>query len=133
MANATAITIRDFVANGQLTDPTADTFDTGTAAVTVPIALTSKTDRFMLRVTNTAAATLTVSMGAGTDPPGFRSGVGAFTGTAQGVGNVTPTVAWYGPFESSRFVDATGNLNVTLTPTSGTIAATAQGFRLPKV
>jgi hypothetical protein len=133
MANATKITVNDFVANGELVDPTPDTFDTGTSAVTVPIALGSLTDRFVLRVTNTSTATLTPSFGAGVDPPAFRSGMGKFTGTALGAGNVTATVGWYGPFESARFMDDDGDVNVTLTPTSGTIACTAQGFRLPKI
>lgn len=130
MANATAITVRDLVANGSLADPTGDALDTGTIAVKLPCLLAGKTGRVVFRVTNTAVANLTVTAEAGDDPPAGRQGIGAFTS-----GNIAQNaVLWLGPFESARFVqqDGTaGRLDLTFTPASGTIACSVQCFRLP--
>jgi hypothetical protein len=130
MANATAITINDLVANGAVLAPTAQVLDTGTAAVVLKTAALAKTDRVILRVMNTAAATLTVKVSAGTDPPAFRSGIGDFTDTAV---VITSGERVMGPFETSRFIQSDGTLQFTFTPTTGTITATFVCYRLPLV
>jgi hypothetical protein len=130
MANATSLTVTPLTANAATADPTPSNFDTGTAAVTVKTSALTKTDRFFMRVANTAAATLTVTVNAGTDPPDFRAGVGAVSGAAIAI---TTGVQWLGPFESSRFSQSDQTLSVTFTPTSGTITCTAQCFTLPLV
>jgi len=129
MANATAITVRDLLANSELADPSPDVLDTGDAAVTLPCTLAGKTDRVIFRIKNTAAATLTPSVLAGDNPPAMRAGVGAFaaTGLAQNA------IVWLGPFESGRFGQDDGKINITFTPASGTIGAEVTCFRLPKV
>jgi hypothetical protein len=129
MANATSLTLRDLVANGELADPAADTFDTGTSPVTVPLDVAGESDRVVLRVQNTAVANLTVTVAAGDDPPAIRAGLGGYAS-----GNIAQNaVLWLGPFESARFIQNNGKLDVTLTPASGTIAANVRAFRLPRV
>jgi hypothetical protein len=133
MANATSLTVTSLTANADTADPTVSTFDTGTSAVTVKTTTLKKTDRFFMRVVNSGAGTLTTACNAGTDPPDFRAGVGAATAAALGAGNVTATIGWMGPFESSRFSQSDQTLSFTFTPSSGTIAFTVQCFTLPLV
>jgi hypothetical protein len=130
MANATAITVNALTANGAIIAPTAQILDTGTAAVVLKTAPLAETDRVILRVMNTAAATLTVSVAAGVDPPAFRSGIGGFTDTPV---VITSGERVMGPFESAQFIQSDGTLQFTFTPTSGTITATFVCYRLPVV
>lgn len=128
MANATALTVNSFTANSSTADPTADALDTGTAAVTLYAAVGGETERVIIRVVNTAAANLTVKALAGDNPPAHRAGLGAFTS-----GNIAQNgVLWLGPFESARFAQNDGTIGFTFTPASGTIACSAQLFKLPK-
>lgn len=130
MANATSVTINALTANGAIAAPTAQAMDTGTSAVTVKTAdQVSDGDRCFLRVTNTAAANLTVSVNAGDSPPAWRKALGAFT-----TGNIAQNATQYlGPFETARFKQSDGTLEFTFTPASGTIACNFDLFRLPKV
>lgn len=129
MANATAITINDLTANGSIVAPTAQVLDTGTAAVVLETSVTSDLDRIIIEVTNTAAANLVVTIEKGEEPPAFRQVLGdvASANMAQNVRRV------FGPFESARFAQADGKLQLTFTPASGTIGATFVCYRLPKV
>jgi hypothetical protein len=120
--------VTPLTANAATADPTPQVLDTGTTAVVLKTSALSKTDRVFIRVANTAAATLTVSVQHGTDPPDFRAGVGDYTATAI---PITTGVQWLGPFESSRFSQSDQTLQFTFTPTSGTIAATFQCFQMP--
>ena len=134
MANATAITLTELTANGATTQPTADALDTGTSAVTLPLALAGAgCDRTFIEVTNTAAAALKVEILAGDKPPALRSGLGDLTLVAALAQN---GVRIFGPFDSSRFMqnDATskGRLDFKFTPASGTITASVRAYRLPK-
>lgn len=129
MANATAITVRDLNANSELADPTPDVLDTGTAAVVLPCALGGKTDRTIFRVKNTGAQLMTVSVGAGDNPPAQRAGLGAFGATAL----AQNAIAYLGPFESGRFGHDDGDLELTFTPASGTIGVEITALRIPKV
>lgn len=68
------------------------------------------TDRLILYVTNTAAATHVVTIRAGTSlPPAFEGGKGDVT-----TGNLTASTgtAFIGPFEPARFVQSDGSVNV---------------------
>lgn len=134
MANATAVTLTAAVANGAVAQPTADVLDTGTAAVTLPLALAGVgCDRVILEVKNTAAAALKVEILAGDNPPAMRAALGDLTLVAALAQNA---VNIFGPFESSRFLqnDATsaGRLDIKFTPSSGTIGVTIRAYRLPK-
>lgn len=129
MANIGTITVTDTTTNGWTALPTAGTFDTGTVAVTdVVVNFGGETDRGLIFVTNTAAASLVVQVQAGDYPPAFRSGIGnSAAGTIAGTAS-----AIFGPFESAQFGQSNQTVLVTLTPASGTIAATAYALKLPK-
>lgn len=134
MANATAITLTAAVANSKVTQPAVDTLDTGTAAVTLPLALGGVgADRVILIVTNTAANALKVEILAGDSPPALRASLGDLTLTAALAQNGVEVL---GPFDGSRFTqnDATssGRLDFKFTPASGTIGVTMRAYRLPK-
>lgn len=134
MANATALTLTACVANGAVAQPTGDVLDTGTAAVTLPLALGGiGADRVILEVKNTAAAALKVEILAGDNPPAQRAGLGAKTLVAAAAQNA---VNIFGPFEGGRFEqnDSTskGRLDIKFTPASGTIGVTVRAYRLPK-
>jgi hypothetical protein len=134
VANATAITLTDLTANAGTAQPSVDTLDTGTAAVTLPLALSGRgADRVIVEVKNTAAAALAVSILAGDNPPAQRAGIGDATLAAAMAQNA---VQYFGPFDASRFMqnDATskGRLDLTFTPSSGTIGVQIRAYRLPK-
>jgi hypothetical protein len=98
MANATAITLTAASANGAVAQPTADVLDTGTTAVTLPLALAGVgCDRVLLEVKNTAAAALKVEILAGDNPPAQRAGLGDLTLVAAAAQNA---VNMFGPFEA---------------------------------
>src|SRR4051812_11360411 len=100
MANAVAITVTDLVANAGTAGPTADVLDTGTAAVTLPMALSGKgADRVVIQITNTAAAALKVEILAGDNPPAQRAPLGDVTLVAALAQN---GIIYAGPFDSSR-------------------------------
>jgi len=134
MANATAITVTACVANGKVTQPAVNTLDTGTIAVTLPLALGGVgADRVIVEVTNTAAAALKVEILAGDNPPAMRAPLGDLTLTAALAQN---GVEVFGPFDSSRFLQndsgTDGRLDFKFTPASSTIGATIRAYRLPK-
>jgi hypothetical protein len=130
MANATAITINDAGANAAIADPTADTLDTGTSAVTISAAINSQDHRrVIVKVQNqdgTNALTALVKAGA-TNPPAFRAGVGDLSTTVA-----LSSTKWIGPFDPSRFAQSDGSLKITFTPAAGTINAKVTLFRLAK-
>lgn len=129
MANAAAITVNDLVALTPSAAPTADVLDTGTDAVTLYADLDGDMDTVILAIKNTDNDTaMTVAILAGDNPPAQRAAVGALSDTvAFGV------TKYFGPFESARFAQNDGSLGVTITPASGTIAATITCLRLPRV
>jgi hypothetical protein len=129
VANATAITLNALTANGSIVAPTAQVLDTGTGAVTLESSVTSEFDRIILEVTNTSANNLTVTIETGEDPPAFRKSLGDVISAnmAQSARRI------FGPFESARFAQADGKLQVTFTPTVSTIGATFVAYVLPKV
>lgn len=129
MANATSILLNALTANGSILTPTAQVLDTGTAAVVLESPATSEMDRIVLRVKNTAAADLTVTIETGEDPPAFRKALGDVV-SATMAQNVE---RWFGPFESARFAQADDKLQVTFTWASGTIAGNFDAYVLPKV
>ena len=134
MANATAITVTDLVANAGTAGPAADALDTGTAAVTLPLPLTGKgADRVVVQITNTAANALKVEALAGDNPPALRASLGDVTLVAALAQN---GVIYAGPFESARFHQqdgaTKGRIDLKFTPASGTIAVSIRAFRLPK-
>lgn len=128
MANATAITVTDLALNSSSAYPTADVLDTGTVAVTLPADIGGAANRALFLVQNTSTANLTVSVLAGDNPPAQAAGQGAFTS-----GNIAQNAyLLLGPFESMRFGQDDGKINVTFTPAAGTIACNVRCLRVPK-
>lgn len=129
MANPATLTVTDLVANGSVTQPAVNTIDT---TGTVPAAVSGAAERVVIEVVNAAAAALTVKVKAGAE------GAGAIRGS---IGDVSVALAAsgsagdkkiIGPFESARFVQADGKLNVEFTPASGSPNATVRLYRLPQ-
>ncbi len=129
MANATSISVTSLAEGGDVAQPTADVLDTGTAAVTISADVGGVSSRIMLEVKNTAAATATVSVLAGDKPPAERAGLGALTTGAM----AQNAVRIMGPFESARFIQDNGKIDVTFTPSSGTIGFQIRCYKLPKL
>lgn len=124
MANPAAITITALTKNGQTARPTGDVIDT---AGMVPINAGGIVDRLIVEVTNTNANPLTVTIGAGDNPPAIQSK--AFVGVPL----AQNAVAVFGPFESSQFIQNgadSGELHVSFA--GAAIAATVRCYRLPK-
>jgi hypothetical protein len=131
MTNATSITVTDLTANGWTAQPTGDTLDTGTVAVTLYGTISGKSDRIIVHVYNSSTANLTVSALAGDSPPAFRAGIGT-AGTVVGTATADEN-KWFGPFESARFAQNDSTFGLTFTPAAGTIAATVRAYKLPIV
>lgn len=134
MANPASGTVNALVANGFFADPTGDVFDTGTngAPASLLYDVGGESDRVIFQVTNGegSAINLVVGMAAGTYPPAARQGVGAYASANL----AQSAVGWYGPFSSAQFMQGganAGKLKLTLTPASGTLAATVKCFKLP--
>lgn len=136
MANPAAGTVNALVANGFFADPAGDVFDTGTngAPASLLYDVSGDSNPVIFEVTNTegSAINIVVGMAAGGYPPASRQMLGAYA-SANLAQNA---VGWYGPFSSSQFIQSganAGKLKLTLTPASGTLAATVKCFKLPKV
>lgn len=135
MANPAAGTITTLVANGFKADPAGDVFDTGTNGAPASLEYDVAGDSYnvIFEVTNqmATAINIVVGVGAGDYPPAAQAGLGAYA-SANLAQNA---VGWYGPFSSGRFIQSTspnsGKLKLTLTPASGTLAATVRCFRVP--
>ena len=112
----TTLTPTAAVANGSITDPAATTV----AAADGGVIEAADTEHLLLRVTATDATNLTIR--AGSYPPALASGLGDLTVAVAAAGT-----AWVGPFESGRFIQADGSLNI---DTSADAAVTA--IVLPK-
>lgn len=136
MSNPAAGTVTTLVANGFKADPTGDVFDTGTngSPASLDYDVSGDTNKVVFEVTNQMATAISIVVGiaGGGYPPAFRSQIGAYAS-----GNLAQNaVGWYGPFESARFIQngaKAGKLTLTLTPASGTLAATVKCFKLPQV
>lgn len=134
MANATAGTVNTTVANGFLARPAGDTLDTGTSAVSLDYDLGGTTNDVIFEVTNNMASAINITVGlsAGDYPPAFKSQIGGYTS-----GNLAQNaVGIYGPFSSAQFIrngTKAGKVTVTITPASGTIAATIRCYKIAKL
>lgn len=118
----TAIPYSVWVANSNLTDPAGTTLDpTNDHVINNP----SKPELTMLRVTNTSGSPRIVTVKAGDSPPALAAGLGDLTVTVA----ATTGVQWIGPFESGRFIQADGTMEIDIeTGHTGTITA----FFLPR-
>lgn len=127
MANATAIVVADLTMDTGDDEQTAQTLDTGTADVSLKTDTADDLDRVIVEVTNTAAGALVVTVDAGAQPPAWRNGLGATADKSLAQNDV----AIFGPFDTSRFAQADGTVQMTFAP-AATIAATFKAYKLPK-
>jgi hypothetical protein len=120
----TAVAYSNLVANSSFADPAGTAVD----ATNHHVIAASEPERTLLRVTNTASATKVITVKAGDNPPATAASLGDATYTL-GIGNVTTTVVWLGPFESGRFIQDDGTMLVDIASGhTGTITA----FKIPK-
>lgn len=104
----TSVTPRALVANGSLNGATGPvTIDSTLVTNGVTIA-SAEPERTVIRVTNTEASTNTVTLKAGDNPPALAAGQGDLVSTLA----ATTGVAYLGPFESGRFLQADGSLEI---------------------
>lgn len=129
MPNPSALTVTDLSANSSVNQPTTQAIDTNGA---VPFAGDAGTERVIIEVTNAAAAALTVKVKAGAEAAGaIRSASGDLAVSLAASGSAGDKKI-FGPFESARFVQATGGLNVEFTAASGAPNAAVRVYRLPR-
>lgn len=126
MANPSAITVTACSANSAVNQPAVQTIDTDG---TVPIAVGGAMDRLILEVINAAAAALTVTIKAGDNPPSPLAADLAIALAATGTATDKRII---GPFESARFLQDDGTVNVAFLAASSTPNATVRCYRLPK-
>jgi hypothetical protein len=121
MANPASITVTDLSYDGNISAPAAASIDTDG---TVPVAAGGKgTERLILIVANTDDAAVTVAVKAGDF-------------LAAGLGDLSQSIAAgatriFGPFESARYLQDDGNLNVSFAAASGSPACSVTAYRLP--
>jgi hypothetical protein len=124
MANPAALTITELTKNGQTARPAGDTVDT---AGMVPINADGKVDRLIVEVTNNNVNALTVTIGAGDNPPSIQAKSLVSSAIAQNA------VAVFGPFERGRFLQSgsdAGEIHVSFAGTA--VGCTVRCYRLPK-
>jgi hypothetical protein len=111
----TAVAYSSLVGNSSLADPagtTADPTNGHTIAASEP-------ERTLLRIKNTDTGAHNVTIKAGTYPPALASVQGDLI-----VSCPASSTIWLGPFESGRFIQKDGSLNVDLAAgTAGTVTA----------
>lgn len=104
----TSVAARALVANGNLnsaTGPTTIDATLVTNGVTVPDA---EPERTIIRVTNTEGSTNVVTVKAGDSPPALAANLGDLAVTVA----ATTGAQYLGPFESGRFVQADGSMEI---------------------
>lgn len=129
MANATAITLNELAVDTSTVAIVADVLDTGTAAVTLPLAPAGDTHNILLEFANTAQAAdiMKVEVLAGDNPPAFLAGLGTLTI------NVAQNKTAYVVLDSARFMQSDGDIDITITPAlNKTQTMTIKAFKLPK-
>ena len=125
MAKA-ALAYNNLVSNSNLADPT------GTASVAgagngfsipdvSPNRRQSLPEFTLLRVANASGGSGTISVLPSTNPPNVAGGQGALTVTVA-----NSTTQWVGPFESNRFIQSDGSLQV-----ETSVVMTVTAFRVP--
>ncbi len=127
MANPASITVTALSANSAVNQPSTQAIDTDGI---VPISVGGKMDLLILEIINGAAAALTVTIKAGDNPPSPLAADLAISLAATG--NATDKRI-IGPFESARFKQDDGSVNVAFLAASSTPNATVRAYRLPKI
>lgn len=126
MANPSSITVTALSANSAVNQPAVQTLDTDG---TIPIAVGGAMDRLILEVINAAAAAVTFKVLAGDNPP---SPLAADLSVALAATGTATDKRIIGPFESARFMQDDGSVNVSVLAASSTPNVTIRAYRLPK-
>lgn len=100
----TAVAYSDLVANSNLSDPAGTSLD----ATNSHVVNSAEPERTVLRVTNTAASDKVITIKAGANPPALAAGLGDLAVTVT----ASTGVQFIGPFESGRFLQSDGSLNI---------------------
>lgn len=120
----TAVSYTAFTANSSIVDVAGTTIDSTLVTNGVKIA-NAVPEETVIRVANTAGADKVVTVNAGDYPPAIAAGQGNLTGTVV----ATSGVRFFGPFESGRFLQNDGTMEVDFA--SGTTGAITV-FRVPR-
>lgn len=128
MANPSSLTITELSANAATSQPDAQTIDTNG---TVPIAAAGNMDNLIVEIINADDAALEVTFKKGTALHANIPQDLTVALAASGGGATAKRIV--GPFESSRFVDTEGDLNVEFTAATGAPNATVRVYRLPRL
>lgn len=121
----TALTPVDLTANTVVADPAGTALDATNDHVFTP---THPLGEYVIRVVNTTASTKTVQLKAGDSPPADAAGQGDLTLSLTD-GSSTPTVKWFGPGTSARFMQDDGTVNIDV---DASMTGTITVFRIPR-
>jgi hypothetical protein len=117
----TAVAYSNLVANSNLTDPAGTALD----ATNDHVINNAVPEETILRVTNTNGTDRIITIKAGDNPPALGAGLGDLAVTVA----ATTGVQWLGPFESGRFLQSDGTMEIDVVAShTGTITA----FRVPR-
>ncbi|MGA4989876.1 hypothetical protein [Nonomuraea bangladeshensis] len=104
----TAVTPRALVANGGLNGATGATTIDSTLVTNGVVINSADPEHILIRVTNTEGSTNVVTVRAGDYPPAWASGQGDLAVTVA----ATTGVQYIGPFESGRFLQGNGSMEI---------------------
>lgn len=104
----TAITPRALIANGNLDGATGPTTIDSTLVTAGVVVNSAQPERTLIRVTNTEGSTNVVTLRKGDNPPALAAGQGDLAVTVA----ATTGVQYLGPFESGRFLQNDGSIEV---------------------
>lgn len=117
----TAVSATALTPNASIVEPTGTTIDATLVTNGVEVTAGNRTELVVLEVANTAGAPKNVIVRAGDNPPAASAGQGDLT-----VAVTNATTRRIGPFESARFIQSDGKLNVDFeSGTTGTIKVVA--------
>lgn len=117
----TVLPYSTLVANSNLTDPAGTTIDQANGMYIAA----SRPELTLLRVANTNGTARVVTVKAGDSPPALAAGQGDLAVTV----GATTGVQWVGPFESGRFIQADGTIEIDF---AASFAGTITAFRVPR-
>lgn len=127
MANPAKLAITALTANASVLRGAGDAIDTNGMVPIVAADLGGASERLVIEVTEDNVRDVTVSVGAGDNPPAVRQGLGALE-----VVIAKNTTRLIGPLESSRFMQSDGRIEVTFTGTGGAASCHVRTYLLPR-
>ncbi|GAA3416204.1 hypothetical protein [Streptosporangium vulgare] len=117
----TVVPYSSLVANGSLAQPAGTTIDQSNGMYIAA----ARPELTILRVANTNGTDRVVTIKAGDNPPALAGGQGDLAVTVA----ATSGVQFIGPFESGRFIQADGTIEIDF---AASFAGTITAFRVPR-